>query len=66
MTLISDYVRLLSFALGLLLGIQVPAFVDQYAKRVDAHWREARTNLGEFQLDADRYFNGDMQRLISH
>lgn len=32
-----SYLRLLLFTLGLLLGVQVPGFIDDYAKRVDAH-----------------------------
>lgn len=61
-----NYLRLLLFGLGLLVGLQLPALVDQYSKRVDAHWREAQQALAGFQANADVHFGGDMQRLVEH
>lgn len=61
-----DYIRLLVFALGLLVGVQLPGFVDQYGKRVDAHYQEARINFAGFQATADRHFNGDVEAMIQH
>ncbi|WJG08883.1 DUF2937 family protein [Aliiglaciecola sp. LCG003] len=63
---IGSYLRLCIFALGLLIGLQVPAFIDQYEKRVDAHLLEARLNLAGFQGTANRYFAGDIQKLIAY
>lgn len=63
---ISDYIRLGIFAAGILIGVQAPAFVDQYEKRVDAHLIEAKEILNGFQNTANRYFEGDIQRLITH
>ena len=37
----TDYLRIILFCGGLLMGIQIPAVVDQYAKRIDAHLIEA-------------------------
>ncbi len=51
-------------SLALLTGIQVPAFVDQYTKRVDAHLIEARHNLRPFQQIADQYHEGSIDKLI--
>lgn len=48
------------------MGIQIPAVVDQYQKRVDAHLTEATELIAGFQQTADKYFNGDMQALILH
>jgi len=64
--MIRDYIRLLVFAVGLLAGVQLPAFVDQYAKRVDAHYLEAKTNFASFQETADRHFSGDVEAMILH
>jgi hypothetical protein len=64
--LCKDYLRLILFCGGLLIGIQIPAVVDQYAKRVDAHLTEALGILAGFQQTADRYFNGNFQDLIEH
>ncbi len=61
-----DYLRLITFAAGLLIGVQLPSFVDQYAKRVDAHYLEAQLNFAGFQGTADRYFNGDVEAMLRH
>ncbi|HUK02450.1 MAG TPA: DUF2937 family protein [Steroidobacteraceae bacterium] len=60
------YLRLVVFAACLLAGLQIPGFVDQYAKRVDAHYLEARRSFAGFQQTADRYFSGSVDALISH
>jgi hypothetical protein len=61
-----DYARLGFFAAALLLGLQIPAFVEQYEQRVDASLIEAKTNLAGFNFTADRYFDGDIKKLIAH
>ena len=64
--MLRGYVRLVVFAIGLLIGVQAPAFVDQYAKRVSAHYMEAKHNFAGFQQAADQYFNGDVGALVTH
>jgi hypothetical protein len=64
--LCADYLRIILFCGGLLIGIQIPAVVDQYAKRIDAHLTEAMNVFAGFQQTADRYFEGNIQDLISH
>ena len=59
------YSRLAVFAVGILLGIQVPSFVEQYNQRIDAHFREVNINLSGFQDTADRLFDGDLEALIA-
>lgn len=66
MNIVREYLRLAVFAIGLLSGVQIPAFIDQYQKRVDAHLIEAKQNLAGFRQTAERYFKGDMQKLIRH
>ncbi|MCG9698473.1 DUF2937 family protein [Shewanella sp. Isolate11] len=66
MKVVVDYSRLILFVCGVLLGVQVPAFVDQYGQRLQAHTLEAKQNLSEFQRDADRFFGGDINKLIAH
>jgi len=51
---------------GLLLGIQVPSFVDQYERRIDAHYLEVSANISGFQSTADLLFAGDMEALINY
>jgi hypothetical protein len=60
------YLRLVVFAVGLLVGVQAPGFVDQYAKRVSAHYLEAQHNFAGFQQAANQYFNGDVNALVAH
>jgi hypothetical protein len=43
-----DYLRLVLFVCGVLVGIQVPGFVDQYGQRLEAHQLEAKLSLAEF------------------
>jgi DUF2937 family protein len=62
----TDYLRLVLFAVGLLAGVQVPGFIDQYAKRVSAHQMEVATDFRGFQETADRYFGGNVEALIAH
>ena len=64
--LFRDYLRLGIFAVGLLVGVQVPGFVDQYEKRVSARLDEAKQNLAGFEFTADRYFSGSIEQLILH
>jgi hypothetical protein len=64
--MLAGYIRLIVFAVGLLVGVQVPAFVDQYVKRVSAHQSEAVKDFSGFQQTADKYFGGDVQALIAH
>jgi len=64
--LLQTYVRLLIFAAALLLGIQIPSFIDQYGQRVDAHYREVSVNISGFQNTADLLFGGDLQQLIAY
>jgi hypothetical protein len=61
-----DYLRLILFAVGLLAGVQVPGFIDQYVKRVSAHQIEVATDFRGFQDTADRYFGGSVEALIAH
>jgi hypothetical protein len=61
-----SYLRLALFALGLLVGVQVPGFIDDYSKRVDAHRIEAERGLEGFRDTAKRFFNGDLVALVGH
>ena len=63
---ILDYLRLLLFTAGVLIGVQVPSFIDQYGKSLEAHLLESSLSLKEFQQDAQRYFGGNLDKLIAH
>jgi hypothetical protein len=49
---------------AILIGIQIPNFVNQYEKRLDAHLIEVATNLRGFQEIADRYHGGSFEALL--
>jgi len=61
-----SYLRLVLFEAGLLIGVQVPGFINDYAKRVEAHLIEAQTGLRGFQGTAEQFFKGDLQALVAH
>lgn len=65
MSIIYRYSLILLACVLLLMGIQIPSFVDQYEKRLDAHFIEVKTNLRGFQQIADRYFGGSLEALIN-
>ncbi|WP_165672741.1 DUF2937 family protein [Metapseudomonas otitidis] len=64
--MLRSYLRLVLFTLGLLVGVQVPGFVDDYAKRVEAHRLEAERALTGFRETAKRFFDGNLDALVAH
>ncbi|MDY0223604.1 MAG: DUF2937 family protein, partial [Desulfobacterium sp.] len=66
MELFFSYIRVFVFLGCTLVGIQVPAFVDQYGKSLESRLIESRIALNEFQDDADKYFDGSVEELIAH
>lgn len=64
--MLRSYLRLALFACGLLLGVQVPGFVDDYGKRVEAHRLESQQSLKGFQDTAQKFFKGDLDALVAH
>lgn len=65
MTVLHRYLIVFVAGACLLGGIQIPNFVDQYEKRLDAHLREVSLNLAPFQAVADRYHGGSLAELIA-
>lgn len=63
---ISTYFKIALMVACTLVGIQVPGFVDQYGKHLHARLLESNRALTEFQDDADKYFGGDLNKLIAH
>jgi len=64
MRVLYRYFLILVACTAILLGIQIPNFVDQYEKRLDAHFIEVEHNLRGYQEIADRYYGGSIQALI--
>lgn len=64
--MLRSYLRLTLFALGLLVGVQVPGFIEAYAQHIEARRAEAQEGLQGFQETARRFFHGDMDVLVEH
>lgn len=66
MRIVRQYIRIMVFVAGTLVGLQLPAVVDQYGRALAAHEAEAQRAVREFQDDADRFFDGSLEALIAH
>lgn len=64
--MLRSYLRLVLFTAGLLLGVQVPGFISDYSKRVEAHLIESQLSLKGYQDTANQFFKGDLQALVAH
>lgn len=64
LAVIKRYSLQVVFTLSLLLGLQIPNFLQQYEMRLQGHFAEAQLQLAQFQALADAYFDGDLQALI--
>lgn len=64
MKVLYRYFLILVACAAVLFGIQVPNFVDQYEKRLDAHFIEVEDNLRGYQEIADRHYDGSIAALI--
>lgn len=64
--MLRSYLRLTLFALGLLVGVQVPGFIEAYDQHVEARRLEAQQGLQGFQETARRFFHGDLDVLVEH
>jgi hypothetical protein len=64
--MLRSYLRLVLFAIGLLVGVQVPGVINDYSQRVEAHRLEAQKSLQGFSETAQRFFNGDLQALVAY
>lgn len=64
--MLRSYLRLTLFAFGLLVGVQVPGFLEAYERHVEARRLEAQQGLQGFEETARRYFVGDLDALVRH
>ncbi len=54
--MLRSYVRMVLFALGLMVAVQIPGFIKDYAQRVDAHRIEATQALQGFKDTSGQFF----------
>lgn len=53
------------FAAGVVLFLQLPNFVDQYTQRYGGYYESQKEQLENYSDIAERYFEGDFDRMIS-
>lgn len=64
MSLIRSLTDRILFAVGLLLFMQVPQFVDQYTQRLGGYLQGQQEQLSRYQSIADHQFSGNLSSLI--
>lgn len=64
--MLRSYLRLVLFTVGLLFGVQIPGFISDYSKRVEAHLIEAQQAVKGYTATAQQFFKGDIRALIQH
>jgi hypothetical protein len=52
------------FTLIFIIGVQLPEFIQQYSQRLSGHLNDALLQLNEYQLIADRHFQGKLTSMI--
>ncbi|MGH7886083.1 MAG: DUF2937 family protein [Thermodesulfobacteriota bacterium] len=52
------------FTFGLFIGSQIPNFVEQYRQRLGGRLNQAIEDLQQFQTIADKFHNGNLNKLI--
>ena len=63
-SLLQRYSLKITFAVTLLIGLQLPHFLAQYETRLDAHYIESTEQLSHYQKLADLLFSGDLNALV--
>ncbi|TDR19317.1 DUF2937 family protein [Marinicella litoralis] len=65
--MIKNLIDKIFFAVGVMLFLQLPHFIDQYTQRMGGYADSQKQQIQEYQTIADQHFNGDldayMQRL---
>lgn len=54
------------FSLGVILFLQLPAYIDQYTHRLGGFQRGFSEQINSFQTIADNNFDGDINQLINN
>lgn len=62
--LLKRYSLMLVFAGSLLIGLQLPSFLQQYENRLDARYLESSEQLFKYQTLADLFFEGSLNELL--
>lgn len=52
------------FTAVFIIGVQLPEFIQQYSQRLSGHLNESLQQLEQFQLIANRHFEGNLSTMI--
>lgn len=63
---IIEYSKLMILIGSVLVGIQLPSLVNNYKNALNSHFLESQSTLNSYQKDADKFFNGNLNDLISY
>jgi len=58
------FVDRIVFAVGVLIFLQLPNFIDQYTQRLGGYYDSEKEHLELYQGIADKYYQGDLNKLI--
>lgn len=64
--MIKNLLDKLCFALGVIVFLQLPHFIDQYTQRLGGFEASQNQQLKEYQLIADQHFSGDLSAYVAH
>ena len=53
------------FTITVILGMQLPAFINAYVQRLSGHLNEANIQLSKFEEIAKFQYQGDLEKLVS-
>lgn len=61
-----NYLRLCVFFIAALVGLQVPGFKNDYGHALRSAYSEAQLNMAPFERDAEKFFDGSVEKLLAH
>ncbi|KAA3641477.1 MAG: DUF2937 family protein [Proteobacteria bacterium] len=53
------------FAIGVIVFLQLPQFIDQYTQRIGGYVASQQAQIAEYQVLADKHFKGDLAAYIA-
>ncbi|MDP9142697.1 MAG: DUF2937 family protein [Pseudomonadota bacterium] len=65
MKLITGVLDRLLFALGLVMFLQLPQFIDHYTQRLGGYRQAVADSVADYQLSADTHYAGDLNQLVA-
>jgi hypothetical protein len=63
--MIKDLLDKICFAVGVMVFLQLPHFIDQYTQRMGGFSESMQQQISEYQSIADEHFNGDVMAYIA-